>query len=168
MSPRRIGFMLTACAMALLPAAGCSYSTKRPFPDNVQTVAVDMFQSKEFRRELEFDLTEAVVKRIEMDTPYAIRSRKVADTVLEGEILEVRQNAFADEFGTGRPREVAATIVVSCRWKDLRDGRILMEVPRLTYTTSWIPPVHETFAKGMVRGMDGLAEKIVESMESDW
>jgi hypothetical protein len=159
---------LVPFALALIANPGCSYSTKRPFPESVQTVAVDMFHSKEFRRELEFDLTEAVVKRIQMDTPYRIRDRKVADTLLEGEILEVRQNAFADEFGTGRPREVAATIVVSCRWKDLRDGKILMEVPRLTYTTSWIPPVRETFAKGMVRGMDGLAEKIVETMESDW
>ena len=46
---------------------GCGYSTKRPFPTNIRTLHVEMFHSKEFRRELEFRLTEALVKRIEMD-----------------------------------------------------------------------------------------------------
>lgn len=151
---------------ACLP--GCGYSTTRPFPTDIQTVHVEMFQSREFRRELEFQLTEAIVKRIEMDTPYRITDLERADAVLSGEVLSVDNRVFGDDFDTDLPREIGSTIAVRYRLQDIRTGRILVERPRFVYQTSYIPPVGETFEVGMVRGLDGLAEQIVESMESGW
>lgn len=148
--------------------AGCGYSTRRPFPTGIKTVCVEMLHSKEFRRDLEFELTEAIVKRIEMDTPYRIADKKVADTVFTGEILEVRQHGLGDDFRTARPREIAATVVMRYRWKDLRSGEILVDRPRFVSTDTYIPPVGETFRKGMVRGLDRMAEEIVETMETGW
>lgn len=147
---------------------GCGYSTRRPFPEGIRTVHVEMAQSREFRRDLEFDLTEAIVKRIEMDTPYAIADAGDADTVLTCEILEVRTRGLADEFGTRRPREVASSVFVRLRWKDQRTGKTLLERPRFSFTTSYLPSVGETFRTGSIRAMDGLAEQIVEAMESPW
>ena len=49
--------------VTITSTGGCGYSTRRPFPDGIQTVHVKMFQSREFRRDLEFHLTEALVKR---------------------------------------------------------------------------------------------------------
>ena len=149
-------------------AAGCGYTTKRPFPEDVQSVYVEMFHSKEFRRDLEFDLTEALAKRINMDTPYVIAPREKADTVLSGEIQEVRQNTLGNDYRTDLPRETGATIVASFRWKDLRTGRILMERKQFAYTTTYIRPVGETFYTARMRGLSGMAEQIVEAMETDW
>ena len=111
-----------------------------------------MIESREFRRELEFQLTEALVKRIEMDTPYRIAPLRTADTLLTGEILEVRQRVFGDDFDTGLPREKGATILMRYRWKDLRTGRILVERERFPYSVEYIPPVGETFAKAWCGG----------------
>ena len=72
-------------------AGGCSYSTGRPFPATVKTVYVEMFGSREFRRSLEFQLTEALQKRILMDTDYTLADKTRADTMLSGEVLDVRQ-----------------------------------------------------------------------------
>ena len=36
------------------------------------------------------------------------------------------------------------------------------------YQTSYIPPVGETFTQGMTRAIDGLAEQIIETMETGW
>jgi len=146
---------------------GCGYSTERPFRDDIQTVHVEMLHSKEFRRELEFKLSESVAKRIEMDTPYRIASRDRADSVISGEILEVQQRRFGTDFETDLPRETGASIVMTWRWKNVRTGE-LHEIPRQVYTTSYIAPVGETFDTAMVRGMDGLAEQIVEAMEKSW
>jgi hypothetical protein len=148
-------------------ALGCGYSTERPFRDDIQTIHVEMLHSKEFRRELEFKLTEALVKRIEMDTPYRIAPRERADSVLSGEIIEVQQNIFGTDFDTDLPREKGATIVMNWRWKNLRTGE-LQDVPRQLYTTSYIPPVGEEFDTAMVRGLDGIAEQVVEAMEIEW
>ncbi|MHC5109507.1 MAG: LPS assembly lipoprotein LptE [Planctomycetota bacterium] len=147
---------------------GCGYSTARPFSADIQTIHVEMFESKEFRRELEFRLTESVIKRIEMDTPYRIESKAKADALLSGEILQVDNRTFGDDRNTGRPRETGATVAVRFRLQDLRDGRLLVEHPRFIYQTSYIPPVGETFTDAMTRAMDGMAERIVETMEVDW
>ena len=147
---------------------GCGYSTKRPFPTDIQTVHVEMFQSKEFRRELEFRLTESLIKRIEMDTPYRIAPRDRADVLLTGEVLKVENRTFGNDFNTDLPREIGSTVVVRFKLQDLRSGEILLDRPRFVYQTSYIPPVGETFVQGMTRAMDGLAEQIVEAMESPW
>lgn len=158
------------CLIMLMTSwlVGCHYSTSRPFPTDIQTIHVEMFQSREFRRELEFRLTEALVKRIEMDTPYRIAPRSQADAVLTGEVLAVDNRTFGDDFDLDQPREIGSTVVVRFRLQNVKDGTIMVEMPRFVYQTSYIPPVGETFTQGMTRALDGLAEQIVESMESPW
>ncbi|MFH0980016.1 MAG: LPS assembly lipoprotein LptE [Planctomycetota bacterium] len=154
--------------LAAALCGGCGYTTERPFRSGIKTVHVEMLQSREFRRDLEFQLTEALIKRIEMDTPYKIAPLRTADTLFSGEILEVRERVFGDDFETGLPREKGATVIMRYRWKDLRTGEVLVDRDRFVHSVEYIPPVGETFAKGMVRGLDDMAEAIVETMESSW
>ena len=169
MTTRRTHGVCQVCLSVLAAALpiGCGYSAQQPFRDDIQTIHVEMLHSKEFRRELEFQLTEALVKRIEMDTPYTIAPRESADSVLSGEIMEVQQRVFGTDFDTDLPREKGVTLVMNWRWKDLRTGR-LRDVPRQVYTTSYVPPVGEELDTAMVRGLDGIAEQIVEAMEMEW
>ena len=162
----RLGTLLLMAGAGL--AGGCGYSAQRPFPDGIQTVYVEMFQSREFRRDLEFQLTEALAKRIEMDTPYRIADRQVADTILTGEVLEVQQRGLGNSFETARPREIAATIILRYAWKDQRTGELLVDRPRFAFTTTYIPDVGQTFERGMIRGLDRAAERMVETMETGW
>ena len=159
---------MMAVAGAISVLAGCGYSTERPFRQDISTVHVPIFQSKEFRRGLEFQLTEALQKRIQLDTPYRLASKRNADTELIGEVIEVQQNTFGSDFVTGLPRETGATIVVAFRWKDLRSGEILVERPRFTQTAEYIRPIGEDFFLGSERFIDRLAEAIVEQMEAPW
>ncbi len=152
----------------LLCSGGCGYTTERPFPTHVQSVFVEMFQTRDFRKDLEFKLTEALAKRVEMDTDYRLAPRERADTVLSGEIIEIRQNTLGDGFRTGMPREMAVTFVLSFRWKDQRSGKILAERQLSAYTTTYIPPVGESFFDGAVRGLEGVAEQVVEALETTW
>ncbi len=168
MSPRVLPGLLLLSTASLAGVTGCGYSTTRPFRTDIQTIHVEMLHSKEFRRELEFRLTEAIIKRVEMDTPYRIAPRRTADAVLVGEILEVRNRTFGDDFDTDLPREIGSTVVLRYRLQDMRSGGILVERPRFVYQTSYIPPVGETFTQGMTRALDGLAEQVVETMESKW
>ncbi len=148
--------------------AGCSYSTDRPFRSNVCSVAVKPFGSKEFRRRIEMDLTEAVKKRIMMDTPYKLRDEKVADTVLTGEVLEVREGTMGRDFKCNLPRETSLTLVVKFQWKDLRTGQILVNRDRWIQTYDFSRPVGETEWTGIQGAVDRMAETIVEQMESEW
>jgi len=147
---------------------GCSYSTDRPFRSNVTSVAVKPFGSKEFRRRIEMDLTEAVKKRIMADTPYRLKDEKVADTILTGEVLEVREGTLGRDFKCNRPRETSLTLIVKFQWKDLRTGQILVNRERWLQTYDFSRPVGETEWTGIQGAVDRMAETIVEQMECDW
>ncbi len=148
--------------------AGCGYTTRRPFPENVGNVYVEMFQTKEFRRNIEFQLTEAVRKRIDMDTELRNAPRDRADSLLTGEVIEFRQYGFANDFRTDLPRELVGQLVVSFRWKDLRTGRILAENRALVQETSYVKSVNETEFEGISKAVEDIAERIVEQMETAW
>ena len=166
MNFRIMRLSMSCLAFSLIGCAG--YSSARPFPTDIQTVHVEMLHSREFRRELEFRLTEAIAKRLTLDAPYRLASRQSADAVLSGEILAVENRTFGADLDTDLPREIGSTVVLRFRLQDLRTGEILVDRPRFVYQTSYIPPVGETFTVGMTRALDGLAEKVVESLESDW
>jgi hypothetical protein len=66
------------------------------------------------------------------------------------------------------PRETSATIVIAFQWKDLRNGEVLVDRPTFAQTVDYIRPVGEDFYHASQKGMDRLAERIVEEMQSEW
>ncbi len=169
---RTIGWLM---AGFLVGSSGCGYSTdrsehfrtqntdKRP----IRTVAVPIFQSREFRRDLELQLTEALKKRLEVETPYKLANESRADTAIYGEVLEVRQGTIGRDFRLVRPRETAMTMVVNWHWKDLRTGEILVNRPSFVQTVDYIRPLGEDFYHASQRVSDRMAERILEEMYAD-
>ncbi len=147
---------------------GCSYSTERPFRKDVKTICVKPFGSREFRRRIEFNLTEAIKKRINMDTPYKLTDEKHADTVLTGEVLAVRQNTMGRDFRLDVPRETQLTLIVRFQWKDLRTGKILVKKDKWLQSYDYARPVGETEYTALQGAVDRMAETIVEQLETDW
>jgi len=143
------------------------YRTKNTQNDPIRSVAVDVFGSREFRRGLELQLTEAVKKRLNTDSPFRLANKDYADTLLSGEIKEVRQSTIGRDFRDVRPRETSQTVVVAFQWKDLRTGEVLVDRPNFVQTVDYIRPLNEDFYHASQRNMDRLAERIVEQMESD-
>jgi hypothetical protein len=148
--------------------SGCSYSTDRPFRSNVRSICVKPFGSKEFRRRIEIDLTEALKKRIQQDTPYKLKDEKVADTLLTGEILEVREGTLGRDFQCNRPRETSLTLAIKFQWKDLRTGQILVQRDRWLQTVTFSQPVGENEWTGLQRAVDRISETLVEQLEEEW
>lgn len=168
---------VTAICLSACLLGGCGYSTDRKavFRETnanqapIRTVAVDIFQSREFRRGIELQLTEALSKRINTETPYRVAKKAYADTLLSGEIKEVKQATIGRDFRTVTPRETAATLIVSVEWKDLRSGEILVNRPNFVQTVDYVRRLDEDFYHAMQRATDKMAERIVEAMEDgDW
>lgn len=151
-----------------LITTGCGYSSGAVFRDDIKTVHVEIFDSHEFRRNLEFLLTEAVMKRIGAETPYRVVDKSKADTILKGELLEVRQSAYAPDFLTKQPRDTQMTMVVRMQWKDLRSGKILADFPLLLQSIDYLPPAGESEAFAEQKAVDRMADRIVSAMYGDW
>lgn len=155
-------------AGSVLAVAGCGYSTRQPFKTNVKTVFVKPFGSRVFERRVELNLTEAVRKRINLDTPYRLAESATADTELSGEVLAIKRGVLGKSFGTNQPRETMLTMVISLQWKDLRTGKILMKKDRWLQTVDFVKPVGEQEYDGLQEAVDRMAESIVEQMQEDW
>lgn len=161
------GRWLVLIAGGLL-ATGCGYSNESLHRESVRTVYVDMFQSKEFRRGIEFQLTEALRKEIDRSTPYRNAPKNRADTVIEGEILEWREASVGTDPLTDRARESAGTLAVRVRWQDRRTGKLLLDNPMRVTTVQYVKLLGENSYEAYESAVNQLARKIVESMESTW
>jgi hypothetical protein len=101
------------------------YSTRPNYDTSIRTVRVPIFKNLTFRRGLEFDLTRAVVREIELKTPYKVVSADCdADTELTGTIISYNKNIL-NRNQLNEVREAETTLAVELVWKDLRTGEIL-------------------------------------------
>ena len=145
----------------------CGYSSRPLYKSAYHTVAVPIFRNKDFRREWEFRLTEAIGKNIEYRTPYKLASADKADTVLTGEITSIQENVLTQRTNTILPRETEVTVVVDFTWKD-RNGRILVERKGFNRSSTEIMQIGERVTDATQLAVERLAAAIVDQMQSDW
>lgn len=165
--PNRRWIRFACLSAALSFASGCGYTAGGPFREGIRTVHVETFQTREFRRDLEFALTEAIQKRIAMDSPYRIAPARRADTMLTGEVLEQRNAAFAPDPFSRLPREEQVLLAVRVVWKDLRTGELLLDKDVLIQAADFIEPAGETEAFTQQKVIERLSERIVMNMYDD-
>jgi len=158
-------FLLASAAAA----GGCGYSTESLHRTDVRTVCVPIFASKEFRREVEFDLTKAVVKMIEDRTPYkVVHDRNRADTELRGEIIHLVTPVFSENLQTRTPQDTQVILACWYEWKDLRTGKVLARKEYVSANASYAVAVGQNLDSATVETVRLLAQKIVEGMETDF
>jgi hypothetical protein len=175
---RRGSIALWVALVAALTLSGCTggasgpYSTEPMYRQDVRTVAVPIWTRGDsvYRRDLEFRLTEAIVKRLELNTPYRVADKSSADTMLEGQILEVSQRVLSVNPNLGTPRQLQLQLVVAYTWTDLRTGEILVEKPRFVSAGVYsdTQSLDEDFFLGSAEAVNQLAERVVESLEQSW
>ena len=166
-----IAIALTAAVVAF--AAGCgNYTMADQYRSGISTVFVPIRTrgQKVYRRDLEQRLTEAIVKRIELDTPYKIVAKGRADTVLRGKIKLIEQRELSSNPATGRPAELEITFTLAFTWQDLRSGKVLVDHANFRVVDSYIPPepIGEDFFQGSEAVINRIAHRVVETMEADW
>ncbi|MDG2382050.1 MAG: LptE family protein [Pirellulaceae bacterium] len=174
MSHRRVYSLLLI--LAWLGGAGCAgyrVGYKTLYRPDVATVHVPIFESDTFRRDMGERLTEAVVKQINVKTPYRVVTADRADSVLKGRILSESKNTIAEnEYDIPRIYEV--DLIVDVKWYGPQ-GELLsdaMTIPvedfflRIVQEQTMIPESGQSVATTFQAAIDQMAEQIVEQMEA--
>jgi hypothetical protein len=156
---------------ALLTAApGCGYSFRAPYDKSVRTVYVPIFRCQTFRREINYQITELVMKEIERRTPYkVVSSPEGADTILEGTIQATDKNVVV-ENPDNLPRQLNTSMTVSVNWthnpptaeEKKRGPTVVAEV------VNFAPEIGETTETAFYRTCQNIATQIVDMMETPW
>ncbi len=159
-------------------SAGCigyHVGTGSLYAADVATVYVPMIESDSYRRDLGERLTEAVVKEIELKTPYKVVSTPDADSILSVHLFNdsrkrIIQNGFSD------PRVSETELRAEVNWLNRR--RLPMapvqmipipgELLAINQTSNLIPEAGQSVATSQQQAIQRLAQQIVGTMEAPW
>lgn len=162
-----------ACVFLCLGVAGCAgmdgYTNASLYPSGLSSVYVEMFENESFWRGVEYDLSDALSKRIEAETPYKVVSdRDRADSVISGQIVSVDQTVLSieREMGTALEKEVELRVIVT--WKNLTTGELLVESRSVGASGSYSALQSQSFKYASRIATNNLASRIVELMETQW
>jgi hypothetical protein len=156
----------------LLGLSGCSglggYSNSWPYPDQIRSVYVEMFDNTGFRRGYEYTLTDAICKRIEAQTPYKIISdRDQADSILSG-TLTTGSTILTVDRNTGIPLEQESLVRVIFTWKNLRTGEVLINNEAVAASESYSSFLDQNYDYAAAVAVNKAAQRVVERMENPW
>ncbi len=163
------------CLGGLLPT-GCAsdprdgYSATNPYPTTVRTIALPIFQNVTYVRNFEFDLAEALLKRITTSTPYKVTGEAAADTILRGTISAVTMTELSRDPRTGLANEMMVQVTVDFEWSDLRNGKVLVARSGFTTSAMFVPsrPAREPLELARFEAVQQLARDLVDQMQSAW
>jgi len=199
MSLKRTGLGLLAVVCLVLPSCQedrnwcvLGYTTKPNYDCSIHTVRIPIFKNNmmgdSVTRGIEFQLTQAVVREIELKTPYkVVGPNENADTELTGTITSYAK-VLLNRNQLNEVREAENDLVVAIEWRDLRTGELLStphrttpapppppgvpppkDPPTLVFAKGdFIPELGQTTTTSRQQAVNNMAVAIVSRMESPW
>jgi hypothetical protein len=164
--------------VATLGLAGCAgYQVGRGglYRPDVRTVHVPVAQSDSYRRYLGERLTEAVVKEIELRTPYKVVDSASADSVLNIRLVSDSKRVLSNNRFS-EPRDIETDFFVQLNWVDRRGDLIMTNdnlptaplMVNLGQQTNFVPEAGQSLATAQQEAIQKLASQIVGQMELAW
>jgi hypothetical protein len=152
------------CVTLVAGCAGYQMGNRSLYRTDLRTVHVPMFQSDSLRPNLGEWLTEAVIKEIELRTPYKVVSNPLADSVLTGRILLDNKRVVSENIND-EPRTLLFNSAVHITWID-NAGRILTQSV-ITIGDNFVPEAGQSITSVEAAVIRRLAGQIVSEMEAE-
>lgn len=167
-------FTAILCASSLF--SGCAatpdagYAAASPYPARYRSVALPIFRNQSYLRNFEFDLAHALVKEVELSTPYKVSSEVSADTVLRGTITAIDLVERSKNPQTGLSNEVMVRMRVDFEWVDLRSGERIVAREGVESIALFVPsyPAREPLELARFAAVEQLARELVSAMQAKW
>src|SRR3990170_4263151 len=168
----------SAIGICWLLLAGCAtyqVGSGSLYAPDISTVYVPMIESDSYRRDLGERLTEAVIKEVELKTPYKVVGTPDADSILSVKLLGDSRHLLA-ENSFDDPRLSESAVYSEVSWLNRR--RLPMapaqsialppELVGIDQTANLVPEVGQSVASSQQQAIDRLAQQIVGTMETPW
>jgi Lipopolysaccharide-assembly len=170
--------ILAAITTSTLLLTGCAHyqvGSESLYAPDIATVYVPMIESDSFRPDLGERLTEAVIKEIELKTPYKVVGTPDADSILAVKLSGdsrhlLGENSFDD------PRLSESAVYTQVSWLNRR--RLPMCPPEsialppelldIDQTANLVPEAGQSVASSQQQAIERLAQQIVGTMEAPW
>jgi len=145
------------------------------YAPDVTTVYMPMIESNSFRRDLGERLTEAVVKEIELKTPFKVVGTPDADSILSARLMDDTKHVTVENQNDD-PRVVEHGLGAEVTWLNRRREPLcsptLVPLPpellSIGQSSSLIAAGGQSTVSSQQRAIAELAEQIVATMEEPW
>ncbi len=171
----RFVLVVITCTLTLAGCATYQVGSESLYAPDIATVYVPMIESDSYRRDLGERLTEAVIKEIELKTPYKVVGTPDADSILSVKLLGDSRHLLA-ENSFDDPRLSESAIYSEVSWLNRR--RLPMapaqsialppELIGIDQTANLVPEVGQSVASSQQQAIERLAQQIVGTMETPW
>ncbi|HBJ38814.1 MAG TPA: hypothetical protein DDZ51_29515 [Planctomycetaceae bacterium] len=164
--------------IACLLATGCAtyqFGSRSLYRDDIRTVYVPVARNETFRHDLGPRLTEAVIRQIELRTPYKVTGDPAADSVLNLRITNELKNVLT-EAASDDPRALDSVVSAVISWNDRRGNPLLQNHvmvdanigTSLLQGNRFVPEAGQSIQTSLQATIDDLADRIVSQMEMRW
>ena len=165
-----------AVVLTVLPLSSCGYTTKTKLPRDIQSIYVETALNKipiiemySHQPGLEMDITNAVIRRFQVDGNLKVKSAETADAILSMDL-----KAYEQEGVRFNPLENVAEyrlfIVMSLTLKHRETGEVIWTEPNFSgneeYFVTQIRPMGQRDATE--KAVENLAMRIVDRVTEDW
>ncbi|MBX3424868.1 MAG: hypothetical protein KF688_04235 [Pirellulales bacterium] len=175
---RWAGAGVVAATCVLATGGGCAtyrVGNETLYAPDVSTVYVPMIESDSFRPDLGERLTEAVIKEIELKTPYKVVGTPDADSVLAARIVSDVKKVIVENQNDD-PRAIELSVRADVTWYNRRRAPLgapaSIAVPPgllpMNQTGALITEAGQSIATQQQLAIQRLAEQIVATMEEPW
>lgn len=167
--------LFVALLVSLSGCASYRMGNETLYAPDVQTVYVPMIESDSFRRDLGERLTEAVVKEIELKTPFKVVGTPDADSILSARLVSANKRVTVENRNDD-PRAIEVNTMAEVTWlnrrrEPLRAPSVVPLPPELlsiNQTATLITEAGQTIATSQQQALERLAQQIVSTMEEPW
>jgi len=170
--------LIGSILIPMLLATGCAsyqFGSRSIFRDDVRTVYVPVARNDTFRHDVGPRLTEAVIRQIELRTPYKVTGDPAADSTLMIRVARETKQVLT-RAGTNEPRALDAVASAVISWTDRRGEPILQNqqvieatlATELTQGARFVPEAGQSMETALQATIDDLADQIVSQMELRW
>jgi hypothetical protein len=157
-----LGILLCVCLAS--GCAGYQVGTRTLYRTDLRTVHVPIFQCESLRPDVGEWLTEAVIKEIELRTPFKVVSDPLADSVLTGRLLADHKRVIS-ENANDEPRNLLFSSAVHITWID-NSGRILTQSV-ISLGDNFVVEAGQSATTAQQAVIRRLAAQIVSEMEAE-
>lgn len=167
--------ILLLSAFTLVGCASYRVGNQTLYAPDVRTVYVPMIETTSFRRDLGERLTEAVVKEIELKTPFKVVGSPDADSILSVRMVSDTKRVTIENQNDD-PRALEIAMAVEITWLNRRRAPIRLpttlalppEMLAVNNIATLIPEAGQSVATAQQQSLTRLAQQIVSTMEEPW
>jgi|SRR5712672_1661533 len=168
--PRRSASACIAVAAVALMLSGCGYSTNTRTAKDIKTIYVPFFENKTAEPNLEISVTERIISNLVADNTLKVVPENGADAVLDGEIVEFKNQPFSFNKDLNA-EEYHVVVTVVCTLFNRRTNEPIWDKRNFVGDGSYFVEQVQggrTFSDAVDESIKEITDRILNLTVQDW